>query len=433
MKKAPSDITYRQLMERVVRDVKTQKYTQMPQIEGDMDRPLFGTPIPDAVETPYLTVQAVTGDRVTLGGGRAQGVAAGSVYAVFPADETAFQGGGIGQIKITEVRDDDADALAMTGGSSIATGQRVKEILHNADPEKLKLVIEAADPAVTQSVTAGLQQLQFVNVVGTDQSHFDHRLQIGGRPGALTAALTIDGVPGSPAAAAHPAALVDSLRPKLENAYAIKFLANLDNPSPAFGIEVWANRASAMGTRDLVVEALDEAEDEKMINARLGDVIRFNFRAERDCYLTLINVGTSGKIAVLFPNKHRPDGFIQGGKVYRTETKGEMPFKIRARGPAGRELVKVVATVAPLDLASLRLGKDGGAGTRSIESGSQFAQQLARDLAAVTVPGAATSAVATMAPTPAPAVSEAADEGTDLALLPTDGWATDYLIIETTP
>jgi hypothetical protein len=26
-----------------------------------------------------------------------------------------------------------------------------------------------------------------------------------------------------------------------------------------------------------------------------------------------------------------------------------------------------------------------------------------------------------------------AGEGTDLALLPTDGWATDYLLIETTP
>lgn len=120
-------------------------------------------------------------------------------------------------------------------------------------------------------------------------------------------------------------------------------------------------------------------------------------------------LGTSGKITVLFPNQYRPDGFIQGGKVYQTGTKGEMPFQIRATGPAGRELVKAIATLKPLDLVSLRMGETGGAGTRSIESSSDFVRRLPRDLAAVPLN----------------------TEGSTVTL-PTDRWSTDYLIVETT-
>ena len=143
-------------------------------------------------------------------------------------------------------------------------------------------------------------------------------------------------------------------------------------------------------------------------------MIRFNFRAETDCYLTMINLGTSGKITVLFPNRYRPDGRIEGGKVYRTETRGDMPFKIRAKGPPGLELVKVIATLQPLSLSSLTMGREGDLGTRSIESGSSFAQKLTRDLEVTRM-------------------HDSIDGGEDALLLPTDGWTTDYMIIETRP
>ena len=89
-----------------------------------------------------------------------------------------------------------------------------------------------------------------------------------------------------------------------------------------------------------------------------------------------------------------------------------MPFKIRATGPPGRELVKVIATTEPLDLKSLTIGNAGALGTRSVESGSDFARQLTRDMAAVYQP-------------------DRPDEPGQAVLIPTHGWATDYLIIDT--
>jgi len=431
MKKAPADITYRELMDRVVRDVKAQKHTQIPQVEGDMDRPLFGVSMEGVVETPFLEVQSVHGSRVTLNGGKGQHVTRGSRYALFPRTETAFEGPGLGTIQITSVEDITCEAEILGGGRA-EEGFRAKELLHNSDPEVLKLLVEGP-AALAGGLAAGLESVSFAQVVSRGE-HFDHRVQVSQVAAGIQASITVDGAPGVPVQATDVPGLVVALRPKLENAFSIKCLANLDNPSPAFRVEIWANTAPA-GTRDLVVEALDEAEDEKLVQAQLGDVIRFNFKADRDCYLTLINVGTSGRITVLFPNQYRPDGFIQGGRVYQTETRGEMPFKIRASGPAGRELVKVVATLKPLDLSSLRMGEAGGAGTRSIESGSQFAQQLARDLAVVEAPvpaGAATPA-ASDAEEHAGSESGSGRDGTDVTLLPTASWATDYLIIETTP
>jgi hypothetical protein len=193
--------------------------------------------------------------------------------------------------------------------------------------------------------------------------------------------------------------MVAALRPQLENAYAVKFLAGLDNPAPPFGVAIWAQRGGEGTT-----------EPQKLVQAKVGDLLTFSFKAERDCYLTLIDLGTSGKITVLFPNQYQPNGFVKAGQVYQTGTRGVLPFRIRATGPAGRELVKVIATVDSLALPSLRLGKAGAVGTRAIDAGSEFVRQLARDLSI-----------------------EGLEETAQQPAKTQEKWATDYLIVETAP
>lgn len=403
LKTAPADMTYRQLMERVVRDVRA-KYTQVPQVDGAVDRPILGTPVANVASQPFVLLQSVAGERARIGVGRAQGATAGSVWKVYGAGVTDFSGAEKGRVRLVEVAETASEALVLDG-ASLAAGDRAVEHLHRVEGDKLRLLLEAPD-GVEGPLSRALGQYDFVSLVRPGH-FFDHRLKVRSQGGKLEARLTVDGQGGTPVLGATAKILAAELGPQLENAFAVRFLAAFENPNPAFGVEVWANRVEA-GADAL----LDEAPDEKQVDASIGDVIRFNFRAERDCYLTLINVGTSGRVTVLFPNQYQPDGFIQAGRTYRTGTAGEMPFKIRAHGPAGRELVKIIATVEPLDLESLKMGKAGGLGTRSIESGSRFAQQLTRDLA---IEG----------------LEE--ENGGDLSLLPTDSWATDHIIIDTTP
>ena len=63
-----------------------------------------------------------------------------------------------------------------------------------------------------------------------------------------------------------------------------------------------------------------------------------------------------------------------------------------------------------LALPSLKLGNAGALGTRSIDTGSEFVRQLSRDLSV-----------------------ESIEETPQQAPLNTGKWATDYLIVKTSP
>jgi Domain of unknown function (DUF4384) len=68
------------------------------------------------------------------------------------------------------------------------------------------------------------------------------------------------------------------------------------NPAPSFSVELWTER----DTRGNGGGAKQAGE------YRIGDRVVFCFRVSRESYVTLLNVGTSGKRTILFPT--RPTG-----------------------------------------------------------------------------------------------------------------------------
>jgi hypothetical protein len=79
---------------------------------------------------------------------------------------------------------------------------------------------------------------------------------------------------------------------------------------------------------------------------QFGDRVVFYIRAKRDVYITLLDVGTSGQIHVIFPNKHQRDNFVRAGQTVRVPGPDDS-FAIEARPPAGKELIKLIATEQP--------------------------------------------------------------------------------------
>ena len=397
LRQAPADISYEALLEGVRRDLKAKKYTQIPQVDGDGERSLFGGAIDAASEVPFLVVEAVEDQRVWLGEGAAQKVTKGSVYALYPKGESQFTGPGLGRLKIVEVYPDKSAGIALDS-LVVEPGLRARLTDYKLPLEPLKLLLEGPQ-ALQRAVGDALARLDFVGVVEPGM-HFDHRLRLRDKTG-LEAALTVDGVEGPAVSGAGAAGLVEALKSPLENAYTLKYMSRLENPAPTFQVSVWAHKAAASSPNAVALE-LAEAPDEKLIQARIGDTLRFNFKANRDCYLAMINVGTSGKVYILFPNPLFPDGRIEAGKVYRTrrfrgDPDAEVPLTISidSESKPGRELVKVIASLKPLNLETL---------TKQGQLGSQFAQQITQDLV-----------------------------GGTRGLMPVKRWATDYIFIETTP
>lgn len=80
---------------------------------------------------------------------------------------------------------------------------------------------------------------------------------------------------------------------------------------------------------------------------KVGEDVAIRFKADKDCYLALIDIGTSGKTLILFPNKWHSDNKIEKDKSYTIPPIGG-DFAYKVLPPAGIEHIKVIATEDPV-------------------------------------------------------------------------------------
>lgn len=128
-----------------------------------------------------------------------------------------------------------------------------------------------------------------------------------------------------------------------------------DNTRGHFTVELWTEPVSGRSafSRDVGDVAANSA------TYRIGDAIVTKFRATRDCYLTLLNLGTSGRLTVLFPNAHHRDNFVRAGELHHIP-EDSSGFEYRLEGPPGIERLKAVATLSNLPLIESDFTADGG-------------------------------------------------------------------------
>jgi hypothetical protein len=130
-------------------------------------------------------------------------------------------------------------------------------------------------------------------------------------------------------------------------------MKDISNPVSDFAVDVWTAPAPIEGARDLAV-----ASKKKKAGYRIGQKIVVGFRASRDCYLTLLNIGTSGRLTVLFPNSSHTDNFIKAGRDYQIPDLND-DFEYELQGPVGTEKIKAVATLKKMELLESSFAPDG--------------------------------------------------------------------------
>lgn len=132
-------------------------------------------------------------------------------------------------------------------------------------------------------------------------------------------------------------------------------LQNIKNSDAGFKVELWADRENA--------------------NYKVGDEIAFFFKANKDCRLTLFNVGTSGTVHIFFPNKYQEDNLVKAGEVYRFPPQ-EAKYLLRLKGPAGVDVVKAIATLDQVPLVAEADVKPEGVVQKVDESQSKLARDI---------------------------------------------------------
>lgn len=110
-------------------------------------------------------------------------------------------------------------------------------------------------------------------------------------------------------------------------------------------IEAWKRLPSKNVTsRGLRVEVWTE-----QARYTVNDELTFHVRCNKDCYITLIDLQTSGGLYVILPNAFQKENYIPANE--RCSIPGpNATFSINATGPTGVEGIKAIATTKPLAL-----------------------------------------------------------------------------------
>ena len=138
-----------------------------------------------------------------------------------------------------------------------------------------------------------------------------------------------------------------------------KLIAAKPNNS-SFGVEVWTDKK-------------DYEINEKIV---------FYVKADKNGYLTMLDVGPNGDITVIFPNKFHRDNFIRAGVTYQVPSPN-YGFEFDVRGPAGLERIKAIVTLNKVSLLKLDLDKGFHSVKRETTRGTRAIQALSTQVDSV--------------------------------------------------
>ena len=110
----------------------------------------------------------------------------------------------------------------------------------------------------------------------------------------------------------------------------------------------------------------------------VGQQLKIFVRPSQTSYITVLNVGTSGRVAVIFPNFHQRDMQVRAGQTVSVPA-GSASWRIDIVGPPGIEVIKVIASKEPLKLPEI-LKLTGATPEQPLLSLGRSGEEVARDL-----------------------------------------------------
>ena len=383
---APPGTTYRDVYERVRPLVTAHSSKQHPQMEGALDRELFG--VRDVEPMRYAAVVGREGGAVTLAAGAAHGLTAGSAWDVYPAGTKTTDGvEALGRVRVTDVGAvaSAAEVVEEAGGGAVAVGTRAVEATHGWGGLVLRVAL-ASDAAPLAEAVDGSGLLRRV---GPDEpadvraALLPARADGGGavpQLGALAeptwAVVGTDGRLVMPPLAASAPGAASTVRDNLDTLARFRHALALDNPGSALRGAVDVRLKRLDGNGEWAEAEAEEAGGEVVFEE--GERVAFTVanRHAEPVYVYGLDFGLAGAINLftvagandaLAPGREQSVGLDRPLVLRFPKT---FPF-VQEPGEGvpdeGAETLRVFVTTEPTDFSSLLQEgvRSGGAGTRS--------------------------------------------------------------------
>jgi hypothetical protein len=313
--KAPDGMTYEEVFEQAYEALKRNRFQQDPYISDDVslkDFPLFF--IDGETEgrgEMALPVTQSSGSTAQLGAGLALGVTPGSIFQTDAGARMVVSS--VGQR---------ATSVDVVSGS-VSEGDRARLVAHVYGDSPLLVNVASIDTRLAEALAAAMGSGTSVRLL-EGENQFSHLIVR--RRGDELRVIGSDGFARHEGISAAPDAMGD-LATLLGKEAAAKSLGDMDNPAQSFGFSVsLLDERTAFG---------------------LGEDIGFIIESDRDGYVTLVDLGTDGTVAMLLPNEDEPSMQIRAGQRLAYPA-GDIAFE--ALPPAGGGMVRAFLTERPLDI-----------------------------------------------------------------------------------
>jgi hypothetical protein len=336
--KAPAEATYEQVFRDAREALKRNRFQQDPFLSEDValkDRPLFfvegASSARSQLALPVISVDVRTAE---LGAGLALGMTRGSV---FETDAGA-------RLIVSDVRQRSTSVAVVSG--SVVEGERARLVAHVYAASPLLVNVASVDTRLAETLAAAVVGAPAIRLV-EDENSFGHLLVR--RRGDELRVIGADGFARHEGLGTSPADMHE-LASILRKESAAKSLGDMDNPAQTFDFDL-----RLLGGRT---------------SFGLGEDIAFIIESARDGYVTLIDLGTDGTVAMLIPNGDDPSMRIRAGE--RLEYPGpELAFT--ALEPVGSGMIRAFVTAEPLDITI-------PPGELYVAGGEEFAAEVAEAL-----------------------------------------------------
>lgn len=159
LKNARSNTTYRELMEKVRRKVVADKPSQVPQLEGDGGRFVFGGL--GSREDNFIRILETQKETIAVQAGAMQGIAVGTLLAVYDKTTTHFEEAEkIASAKVTKVLANRSVAEVILPKREITINDKAVVIAPDFGALRLKVFLEADESKLSASERIKLQALR---------------------------------------------------------------------------------------------------------------------------------------------------------------------------------------------------------------------------------------------------------------------------------
>ncbi|MBW2724090.1 MAG: caspase family protein [Deltaproteobacteria bacterium] len=394
---AAVDATPRELMEGVesqlvtVRSKLGGRELPEPQLEGPaafLDRPLLsaqrahGASASGSSITPRLAfaeVRGERGNRVRLLNGARLGALPGSIWALYPARETLFEpGGAIGRVAVSEQVGADAVANIIEGKSLSARGIRAVLLapppaaqektriylrkVHGKVRRRLERDLESAVSGAFELVDKG-QFAEFVVDCNSGWNQGEQECDVLDVQGDRLLTTVRSGLEG----------LGSEIATVLSRSLVVSSLLALDNPASSIRLEFRARgiqprkEKARPGGRGIVVSANLAKHQLRFYQPGKprtpANSLQLELRSTHDCYLTLVDVDSEGRLMQIFPNSYQnldfyPDGYIRAGEPAVIPDSlalgNKAGFNLNFGPPAGEDMIRAYCATDKSDAESFR-------------------------------------------------------------------------------